>query len=439
MYVTALLAACGGDDAGGGPDAAVAARFEIVGHSPVNARGMNSALAVVGDTVYVGSRNDQAGVAILDVSDPAAPVVVGEIGPPEEHLPSMSSRELRVIPERNLLVVLNLVCSPDLHGCAAMGGEVENLKFFDITDRRNPVPVGRHDVVGDLRSPRSPHEFYVHDDGTRALVYLSAPPAGKQLEVIDITDPSAPVLRASWSPFLDGGIVRRDEESMLHSVGLSADGRTAYLSVQTAGLLLADVSALPAVTMLTPPSAPLRWPPIEAAGPHSAVPAPGRDFLVVTEEIYPMPFSTGCPWGHVRTVDIADPAALRVIGEFKLPENDPSRCVGEENFAYTAHNATVTHDLALVTWYAGGLQALDISDPANIRQLAELRPTPLDSVTVEDQVLGGSKVSMWSYPVIQDGLIYVTDSRNGLYILRYHGPYEEQVSGESFLEGNSNL
>ncbi len=438
MCVTALLAACGGDT-GGGPDAAVPARFEIVGHSPVNARGMNSALAVVGDTVYVGSRNDKAGVAIIDVSDPAAPVVVGEIGPPEEHLPSMSSRELRVIPERNLLIVLNLVCSPDLHGCATMGGEVENLKFFDITDRRNPVPVGRHDVIGDIRSPRSPHEMYIWNDATQALVYLSAPPAGKQLEVIDVTNPSAPVLRAAWSPFLDGGVIRRDDESMLHSVGLSADGRTAYLSHQTSGLLLADVSALPAVTLLTPPAAGLRWPPIESVGPHSAVAPPGRNFLVVTEEIYPMPFSTGCPWGHVRTVDITDPAALRVVGEFKLPENDPSACVGEENFAYTAHNVTVTHDLALVTWYAGGLQALDISDPANIRQLAELRPTPLDSVAVEDAVLGGRKVAMWSYPVIQDGLIYVTDSRNGLYILRYHGPYEEQVTAESFLEGNSNL
>jgi hypothetical protein len=46
---------------------------------------------------------------------------------------------------------------------------------------------------------------------------------------------------------------------------------------------------------------------------------------------------------------------------------------------------------------------------------------------------------MWSYPVIKDGLIYVVDVRNGLYILRYTGLWEEQVAGEEFLEGNSNL
>jgi len=33
----------------------------------------------------------------------------------------------------------------------------------------------------------------------------------------------------------------------------------------------------------------------------------------------------------------------------------------------------------------------------------------------------------------------VVDVRNGLYVLRYHGPWAEQVAAESFLEGNSNL
>jgi hypothetical protein len=48
------------------------------------------------------------------------------------------------------------------------------------------------------------------------------------------------------------------------------------------------------------------------------------------------------------------------------------------------------------------------------------------------------KVVMWSYPVIKDGLIYVTDIRNGLYVLRYEGPFEDEVNRIGFLEGNSN-
>jgi hypothetical protein len=46
---------------------------------------------------------------------------------------------------------------------------------------------------------------------------------------------------------------------------------------------------------------------------------------------------------------------------------------------------------------------------------------------------------MWSYPVIHDGLIYVVDVRNGLYVLEYRGPYQDEVSSIGFLEGNSNL
>ena len=52
---------------------------------------------------------------------------------------------------------------------------------------------------------------------------------------------------------------------------------------------------------------------------------------------------------------------------------------------------------------------------------------------------GLDKVVMWSYPIIKDGLIYVVDVRNGLYILNYHGPFEQEVAAIHFLEGNSNL
>lgn len=62
-------------------------------------------------------------------------------------------------------------------------------------------------------------------------------------------------------------------------------------------------------------------------------------------------------------------------------------------------------------------------------------------MTTEDPLLssGLDKVVMWSYPVIQDRLIYVVDVRNGLYVLEYGGPYQDEVRSIGFLEGNSNL
>jgi 8-oxo-dGTP pyrophosphatase MutT (NUDIX family) len=34
---------------------------------------------------------------------------------------------------------------------------------------------------------------------------------------------------------------------------------------------------------------------------------------------------------------------------------------------------------------------------------------------------------------------YVVDVRNGFYVLKYHGPFADEVTGTRFLEGNSNL
>jgi hypothetical protein len=53
--------------------------------------------------------------------------------------------------------------------------------------------------------------------------------------------------------------------------------------------------------------------------------------------------------------------------------------------------------------------------------------------------MGTNKVVMWSFPIVKDGLIYVIDLRNGLYIFRYTGPRSGEVSRLTFLEGNSNL
>lgn len=413
--------------------------FELVGHADLGARGMNSAIAVAGDIVYVGSRIDNKGIAIVDVSDPSRPTVVGEIGRPGTAIPRMSARELRAVPELDLLIVLNLACSAELHGCGG-AGETETLRLFDIRDRRAPQIIATYPVTTTVTGMRSPHEFYVWHDVTRTLVFLAAPPGPPSFEVIDVTNPRMPTRIASWDPRDAGLMPRLGGDDILHSVDISEDGTRAYLSHQQSGLLVADISGLPEVSLMTPPAAAFPWDPPTSMGPHSAVPMPGRDVLVVTEEIYPMPFGTGCPWGILRTVDVSDPAAPTLLGEFGLPENDPSFCAGStDRVAFTAHNATVTRDLALVTWYAGGLVAVDLEDPARPRQLAQFLPEPLPSVEVEDPGLGGHPVEMWSYPVIRDGLIYVVDVRNGLYVLRYGGRHAAQVSAERFLEGNSNL
>jgi hypothetical protein len=404
---------------------------------------MNAAIAIAGDIAYVGSRIDMKPVLIVDISDPTNPQVIGEIGQPAEGLPSMSSRELRATTNPPYLFILNLQCSPTLHGCASAGGEVENVKQYDISNPKNPLLIGTHHVMGGPLVSRSPHEFFVWQDPSAPdrVLQLIAAPGKPSLEIVAAT-PTGPSLVLQFDPYSQGMVTPGGMDNLLHSVSTSDDGRQIYLSHQTAGLYIADMSTIvdnaemKMIEMLTPPTAAVKF---GVMGPHSAVPVPSRKLLVTTEEVYPPPFGAGCPWGHVRLVDIANPAAPALRGEYKLPENDPSCAANGPMIAFTAHNLTTTTNLSLATWYAGGLQAIDISDPMAPFQLAEFRPEPLVSVMVEDPGLGGSKVEMWSYPIIKDGLIYVIDSRNGLYVLRYRGLWGEEISQRTFLEGNSNI
>jgi len=442
---------------------------ELVGHNDLFSRGMNSSLAVAGDYVYVGSRTEgdthaNAGVLIIDASDPANPQIVGQIGPPYEALYGISSRELRAVEDKDLLIVMNFSCSTQIHDCSRnesrfpdTGGvaEGDNLKFYDISDRDSPRLINTYffGTYPGSGVPAKPHEFYLWRDpvdSDRILLYVSTPIGPPSIEVLDISDPLNVELIATWDGREDAGLEEQPspDSAYLHSLALSDDGRMAYLAYQGAGFFAVDTSEIaenldtPQIHPLTPIANRVDYTPPHPAGNHTAVKIPNRDLVITTDEIYPTPLLQGCPWGWMRIIDISDSDNPFIASEYKLPENESASCPadrGPEGVTYTSHNPTVTENLVVVTWHAGGLQFVDISDPENPQQIIEYSPAPLPRVATEDPALGGHGVAMWSYPVFKDGLIYVVDIRNGLYILRYSGPYNDEINSYRFREGNSNL
>ncbi len=392
--------------------------LELVGRNDLGARGMNAALAIADHCAYIGSRRDDPPL-ILDIADPAHPERVGELA---AHAGS-TSRELRVAPAAHLLVVMHY----------ALGGHLNQFDFYHWdADCRRPVAVGTY-PLGDRR----PHEFYLWQDPARpdrVLLFVTVPRArDRNLEVIDASNPASAVSVGGWS--MPAGLAAG---ANLHSVALSADGRTAYLSLWTGGLLVADASdftagvSSPALRLVTPSANALRYPPGNV---HSAVPLPGRPLVVLTDEEY---VPSGCPYGWARLVDVSDGARPHLAGTLQAPENDPARCRAAPVGAYTSHNPTLTPHLALITWYSAGLQVFDVSDPLNPGRVAEYRPAGV-SPRSRDPALGNTPAMSWSYPVVRDGLIYVADINQGLVVLRYHGPYAEEVAQLAFSEGNSNL
>ena len=456
-----------------------AVHFEVVGHAPLFGRGMNAAIAVYRHFVYVGDRTDNSdghthpGVLVVDTADVSHPHVVGRIGPPLEDSVGMTARELRVWPRKRLLVVMNFPCSSLLHDCAA-GPDTWNLRFFDLTGAHARHPR----LIATYHPPAEPHEMYLWQDPKnpdRALLYLSTPngttaAGASELQVLDISQAREGHFRtvttatftrlfktqapAQWKACGGEGI-----GIYVHSTALAADGRRIFLAYNCGEFLEADSSQVaaglsnPRIRLLTPiPDRPT-W-----ANPHghSAVPVPGRPFVLMTDEVYgssltqfdPPAEHDGCPWQWVRLINARDSGDPDVVGQYKIRQDTRHYCRtagrnprNNRFTSFTSHNPTVLPNLAFVTWHSGGLQAIDITHPARPAQAGYIRPRPLRHVATEDPALsaGDQKTLMWSYPIINHGLIYVGDIRNGLYILRYTGADASEVSRVGFLEGNSNL
>src|SRR6266699_3697683 len=100
--------------------------FTLVGHNPLYHRGMNAAAAIFGNYLYVGNRSDGSntcpdgstgcthphpGVLILNISHPAQPDIVGEIGPPFPGNVGITTREVRVWPPHKRLMVMTFPSS----------------------------------------------------------------------------------------------------------------------------------------------------------------------------------------------------------------------------------------------------------------------------------------------------------------------------------------
>ena len=458
-----LTAGSTGQAASGGIFAALRTTpgsLQLVGHSPLLNRGMNAAPAVKGDYAYIGNRTDgthaDAGVLVVDVSRPSRPSVVGQIGPPLEGNVGETSRELRIWPQQNLLMVLNHGCSELIHRCVGGQAVRSTIRFYDISGANARSPELVSTFLPSRTRPQVPHEFFLWvdpDDPARALIYYTNPsPDDQELIVTDISGARQGVFRE-----IDEFKVELPDNGMdnrLHSLGISNDGTRGYLAYLGGGFMVVDTSDFanetpnPQVRLITPVEQRVFW---TDPGAHSAVKLFGRPFALTTDEVYgklggALP-AHGCPWGWVRTIDISDERRPRIRGEYRVaPHNFPSYCdevpPDQENFSsQSSHNPTLTPNLALVTWHSRGFQLVSIEDPRRPRQLAEFSPEPLPVVQTEDPALstGRDKVVMWSYPIVQDGLIYLVDLRNGLYILRYRGPCQEELSEVGFLEGNSNL
>ncbi len=214
----------------------------------------DSSTAALGASAYknlafTGAPGAVSSVAIVDISDPASPVFVGQtpIDPTdaygfEEH------RALR-IGQRDVLAVFL--------GCAYDGADHTVLKLFDIG---NPADAR---LIGTFQTKRGGYHFEVARQGPRTLALLGALQAealtsnyGEQpglgdLIIVDISDPTRPMMVGEWGVidepqlglevFLSAsrGTTTKD---FGESLWVSPNGRRAYFAYADLGVIILDIS-----------------------------------------------------------------------------------------------------------------------------------------------------------------------------------------------------
>ncbi len=483
-----------------GPTSHVAKGLQLVGHTDLArtrggpALGNNGGVALIGNCAYVGRWHDygdfvrrpgtvQQPIQIVDVARPSAPRVVGSV--PNSNVLNAAAREIRAVDLPNFKMLVVQMFGKYLEQGARTPGQ-HSLYFYTFPSGRctQPVLTGRIDL-----NPLRPHEFYLWldpnpahnvDGHPRVIAYVTAPISGVDGAIVDASKPSAPRLIGVWhgeSPALSStesnlsGDVPVGAGRYSHSISLSPDGTRAYVSQWDGGFLTLDASdianAAPNATLKPAGlmSIPFLYEQGSVGNTHSAVPVPGQNgtnTMILGDEIYVT--TDGCPYGWMRVLDAGSPTVRpSQIGEFRLPENNAANCSGVLSASrnslgkpidgtFSMHNQTVTSRYVLTSWYGAGLRVIDVANPAKPGQAAFFVPKPAERIaSVPDTsapIYGATKdvnddwwVSMWSYPIIRNGLIYVTDIRSGLYILRPTpgSPLAKDLGSIPFMEGNSNL
>lgn len=449
----------------------------------LNRRGMNAGLALTrSGCAYVGSRRGEQGALVLDITNPRRPTVIQEF----TFFLGSSTREVRTVDDLDLLIVMQFK-----QPSSSAGPNI--LEFFDISDCRNPV-LRTTLTFGAFRL----HEFFVWRDPadtSRILVYVSRAP---YMNVIDATN----ILSTPGTfPFTDFEIATFDLSddiggfdgnpgARLHSMSVSDDGTRAYMSDSNKGYYTVDSTPLaaagtaaacnpdhqgvdPCLRKLnpdllatldpSPPDNPARLlPNTDSGGHHSLVKVPGVRatipdqssgagatlvFAIAADEIGG---PDACPWSWSRVLNITeDPVPAESnhaqVATLMYPENEVENCLESnrkvnlgtalQGGRFRGHNPTVLQNLVVQANYASGLRIWDISNPYIPFEVGAFFPKPVPAPNTSGD---SNQISIWSYPVILDGLIYVVGINEGLLVLDYRGPRHEEIDAVNGpCEGNS--
>ena len=406
----------------------------------------------------------QVGIMISDVTDPIKPEFIKhfEVIDKKEY-PTTTTPKIQIA-DGLMIVAMSAGSGP---GALVEQSELQHMKcevgvrIYDIkTDPTNPKYLGYWDCG-------VPHSIGVHRfmyNGGR-YVHVSAECKGFEgmiYRIIDIDDPTKPVeIGRWWSPeqYADGYPGRTFDPHAAHTPEFMDKpwmhgppfvvGDKAYLGYCGDGLVVLDVADF------TRPKAlgQLKFMPtfssrLAGARTHTALPLPGRDLVVVTNEGERFQFfppeklkqeNRAHAMNNIHMVDVRDPYNPTLIAQFPYPEvprNFPYRNFNEMQLdgatgPFGPHNLhepmsgkpwlEQRGDRVYCCYFHAGLRVYDVSDPYYIKEIAYFIPPNPNKTSEESYFPGfpGLRNATTEDCIVDDrGNIIIDALDDGFYILK---------------------
>ena len=338
-----------------------------------------------GNRAYLA--NWDAGLVLLDVSDPADPQVVSVALDREDGSRDGEVNSHQAWPSEDGSVVVE---TEEDFSAWVETVPPGNLTFGQAEAGEPTAPLPGTAVAtaagDDFEASQTGNAGTVDEDG---LVVESGPLAGNTYPAIE--------LAGDQPTFADTGPVRGD----IVWIGRACDGDE---------ILNAGALADGGIAVVRRGACSFREKNFNAA-------EVGADAIVIANN------ETNSPWGGIRIWDYSDEANPVLASTFDTACSASPEPIPECDLrgTYTVHNVIVEREKAYVSWYSDGVLVLDISDPYDPVEVARFSPSDGD---FEEQ--NGGIQDVWGiYKEPRQPWIYASDRNGGLYVLKELGAGSE--------------
>jgi hypothetical protein len=394
--------------------------IKFVSHSDQGGRGDGTQIMVHRGYAYVGHAFS-GGISVIDVRDPKQPKTVNFLPAPP------NTRAFHVQTHGDLLLAVNapnvwtMKIDSKTYFSSSPADLVKGqtftpgLRVYDISRPETPREIAFMPVDG-----LGPHRIW-YVGGRHAYVSIHfADVADHVLAIVDMADPTKPaVVGRFWLPGLGPGETPtwpKGKRVALHH-GL-VSGNLFYGAWRDGGLGVVDVSDPQKPKLVCHRN----WDPPFGGGTHSPLPLPDRNLLIVGDETNFANCSQGLR--YIWVFDNREPSNPISIATFPIP-TDADYCKKGGNFGL--HNLWENRPEGLQSsrfifsaYQNAGLRVYDIENQFSPREIGYF--VPPDPETLFDPRPNKPKVIQSADCFVdKQGLIYMTDSNAGLYILQFDG------------------